>query len=195
MNSNDQNSPSQSKGMESIFDKPNDFVPENAERSYSLTLSEVELSTIANSLADGIARSWLFDPKGTINEDVMASYGVLKLLKKVNSQLSPDKRIGCVAEKFLPFEGGDIYINAVYRLATTLKGKVIAIATFSFDKDLIAFRLFDPVRYPNAQKLADCLGDKVPLGDIQSIEEVSRLTEQEMEGFSQAIKNAWCTHY
>jgi len=178
----------------SIDVEQNDFVPKEVEM-YQISMPEADLLLIANSLANLISRAWLFDPKETINDDVIASYGVLSLLKRLNANLEPEKRLGCVAEHLLPFEGGDIYIDALYRIDTTLKGKVIAAAAFSYDSDIITFRLFDPVKYPNARSLADCLGDRVPLRDVQSIEEVKSLTHEEMEAFCLAIREAWCCHY
>lgn len=173
----------------------NDFVPEEEIKIVQISLPETELMVIANSLADSISRAWLFSPEDTINDDVIASYGALRLLKKVNSLLAPEKRLGCVIESLLPFEGGDIYIDALYRIDTQLKGKQIAVAAFSYDKNMVAFHLFNPVKYPNARQLSDCLGEAVPLRDINGIEEVQALTQEEMEGFCQAIRDAWGSHY
>lgn len=182
--------------------KPNDYFDEvdkldeeNAEPVYELHLPEQALTVVCNALAAQIQESWMFSAEYSIDDDVRASHQVLKLLKELNAKLPDEKKMGCIVEQLLPFSGGDVYIDATYRLMTPEMGSVIAIACFDYERRTIAFRLFNPAKYPNARTLHDCLGDKVPLSSIQSIEEVESLTEEEKERFSLAIRTAWVDYY
>lgn len=172
----------------------NDFMPPEPQ-VFDFHLSLDEAIAVANTASENITRSWLFSPEDTLDDDVKAAYAALQLTKKINAVLPEDNRMGCVIEKFLPFKGGDLYINALYRIDTEQIGKAIAVCKFSYNSDYVEFRLFDPVRYPNARSLDDCLRDRVPLSEVLSLEEVDKLTEEEKESFSLAIKNAWCNHY
>ena len=172
----------------------NDFTPATPAQ-YSYTFSETDALLLAQAASAQIALSWIFSPKDTLDDDVRAQYAALQLAKKVNAVLPGAQRMGCVAEELLPFQGGDIYIDALYRIDTKLVGKAIAVARFSYNDDYIEFQLFDPVKYPNAKRLDDCLGDTVPLSDVMALEEVDKLTEQEKEDFSTAIKHAWANYY
>lgn len=174
--------------------KENDFEPPQP-KVFDFKINDPELQLIGNALAAQIAGSWIFNPDDTIDDDIQASWQVLQLLKKLNAALPGPQRIGCIWEELLPFGGGDIYIDACYRLNTREMGEVITVAQFDFEAHTAEFRLFDPVRYPNAKTLQSCLGDKVPLESILSIEEVSALTVKEKEGFATAIREAWVTWY
>lgn len=174
--------------------KDNDFeAPESP--TFNLTVEMNELRMLGNALAGMIAGSWIFNPDDTIDDDIRTSYQNLQLLKKLNAALPGPQRLGCIWEDLLPFGGGDVYIDACYRLKTREMGNVITVAQFDFVKHTVCFKLFDPVRYPNAKTLQSCLGDTVPLDSILSIEEVSELTKEEKEGFAVAIREAWVTWY
>ena len=166
--------------------KDNDFeAPESP--TFNLTVEMNELRMLGNA--------WIFNPDDTIDDDIRSSYQNLQLLKKLNAALPGPQRLGCIWEDLLPFGGGDVYIDACYRLKTHEMGSVITIAQFDFVEHTVCFKLFDPVRYPNAKTLQSCLGDTVPLDSILSIEEVSELTKEEKEGFAVAIREAWVTWY
>ena len=180
-----------------IEPKENDYTEEfeQLDPEYDFKFSETELVVICNALAGQIAGSWQFSPKDTIDDDIRSSYQTLQFLKKLNARLPEDKRMGCIVESLLPFAGGDIYMDAAYRLQTQEMGSVITIAGFDYSTGNVCFRLFDPVRYPNARSIRDCLGDKVPLQSINGIEEVSCLTEEEKSAFALGIRNAWENFY
>lgn len=180
-----------------IDPKVNDYTEEvdKLEPVYDFSFSEDDLIVICNALAGQIAESWQFSPKDTINDDIRSAYQTLQFLKTLNSRLPESKRMGCIAESLLPFAGGDIYIDAAYRLQTPEMGAVITIAGFDYGTGNVCFRLFDPVKYPNAKSIHDCLGDKVPLASIESIEEVACLTEEEKSAFALGIRNAWENFY
>ena len=181
-----------------IDPKENDYTEEVDKLDdpvYTLKFKENDLVLICNALAGQISGSWQFSPKDTIDDDIRCSYQVLQFLKALNARLPEDKRMGCIVESLLPVTGGDIYIDAAYRLQTKEMGAVITIAGFDFNTGNVCFRLFDPVKYPNAKSIRDCLGDKVPLSAIEGIEEVSSLTEKEKEAFALGIRNAWENFY
>ena len=180
-----------------IDPKENDYTHEEEELDpvYSFKFKENDLIVICNALAGQIAGSWQFSPKDTIDDDIRSSYLTLQFLKTLNARLPEDKRMGCIVESMLPFSGGDIYIDAAYRLQTQEMGPVITIAGFDYSTGNVCFRLFDPVKYPNAKSIRDCLVDKVPLSAIQGIEEVSCLTEEEKSAFALGIRNAWESFY
>lgn len=172
----------------------NDFSPKE-EQSFDFTLSETDALVMGNALALSLKEAWMFSPEQTINDDVQASFGVLQVLKQFNARLPLELRQGCISQEYLRKPFGDVYVDALYRIDTRLKGKVIALAQFTPSPDHIVFRLFDPVKYPNAMSIYDCLGDEVGLDEVNSIEEVSGLTEEEKEGFSTAISHAWVNFY
>lgn len=174
--------------------KQNDYQPAE-EVHYDFRFTRSELDLIGNALSGAIAASWIFSPDDSIDEDLQTAYRNLQFLKKLNSALAGPQRMGCICEELLPFAGGDIYMDAAYRIKTHEMGEVITIAQFDYEERTVCFRLFDPVRYPNARSLQNCLGDKVPLESILSIEEVSALTETEKENFAKAIREAWVSHY
>lgn len=180
-----------------IDPKVNDYTEEidKLDSEYDFIFSETDLVVICNALAGQIAASWQFSPKDTIDDDIRSSYQTLQFLKKLNARLPENKRMGCIGESLLPFAGGDVYIDATYRLQTQEMGAVITIAGFDYSTGNVCFRLFDPVRYPNARSIRDCLGDKVPLSSIEGIEEVSCLTEEEKSAFALGIRNAWENFY
>lgn len=180
-----------------IDPKENDYTEEadKLDPVYTLKFTEPDLMLICNALAGQIAGSWQFSPKDTIDDDIRSAYQTLQFLKLLNAKLPEDKRMGCIVESLLPFSGGDVYMDAAYRLQTKEMGAVITIAGFDFATGNVCFRLFDPVKYPNARSIRDCLGDKVPLSAIEGIEEVSCLTEKEKEAFALGIRNAWENFY
>lgn len=180
-----------------IEPKENDYTEEadKLDHLYTLKFTEPDLMLICNALAGQIAGSWQFSPKDTIDDDIRSAYQTLQFLKLLNAKLPEDKRMGCIVESLLPFSGGDVYMDAAYRLQTKEMGAVITIAGFDFTTGNVCFRLFDPVKYPNARSIRDCLGDKVPLSAIEGIEEVSCLTEKEKEAFALGIRNAWENFY
>ena len=180
-----------------IEPKENDYTEEadKLDPVYTLKFTEPDLMLICNALAGQIAGSWQFSPKDTIDDDIRSAYQTLQFLKLLNAKLPEDKRMGCIVESLLPFSGGDVYMDAAYRLQTKEMGAVITIAGFDFTTGNVCFRLFDPVKYPNARSIRDCLGDKVPLSAIEGIEEVSCLTEKEKEAFALGIRNAWENFY
>ncbi len=179
--------------------KPNDYFDEvdelDREPVADLHLPQSALMVVCNALAAQIAGSWMFSPEYSIDDDIRASHEVLALLKELNAKLPDDKKMGCIVESRLPFAGGDVYIDAAYRLQTMEMGSVITIAGFDYERRTVCFRLFDPVKYPNARRLGDCLGDVVPLSAIQSIEEVEALSDEEKERFSVGIRSAWVDYY
>ncbi len=168
---------------------------EGKEASYNFAFSRTEVSLIGSALALAVEGAWLFSPDQTIDDDIRASAQMVAFLQRFNSALPLELRQGCVSQEFLRYSFGDVYVGAAYRLETRVKGSVIAVAEFSPGPDHIAFRLFDPVKYPNARRLSECLGESVPLGDITALEEVSSLTEAEKEAFGKAIACAWANHY
>ena len=97
---------------------------------YTLKFTEPDLMLICNALAGQIAGSWQFSPKDTIDDDIRSAYQTLQFLKLLNAKLPEDKRMGCIVESLLPFSGGDVYMDAAYRLQTKEMGAVITIAVF-----------------------------------------------------------------
>ncbi len=152
-----------------IDPKENDYTEEadKLDPVYTLKFTEPDLMLICNALAGQIAGSWQFSPKDTIDDDIRSAYQTLQFLKLLNAKLPEDKRMGCIVESLLPFSGGDVYMDAAYRLQTKEMGAVITIAGFDFTTGNVCFRLFDPVKYPNARSIRDCLGDKVPLKELK----------------------------
>ena len=165
------------------------------EPAYPLSLSRHEVDVLGNALSLALASSWVFSPDETIDDDVRHANEVRALLKRVNATLPEELRQGCVSGKFLPEGWGDIYIDSMYRIDTKLMGPAIAVAKFKKTPEIVSFRLFDPVSYPNARSINDCLGDEVPNGDISKVEEVSSLTQDEKTAFAEAIKEAWANWY
>lgn len=163
--------------------------------THHFEFSDDEMMILGNALSNLVGASWIFSPKDTIDDDIRASWQALQFLKKINATLPEDQRMGCICESLLPFSGGDVYIDAAYRLQTKEVGTAVTIACFDYEKGGVKFRLFDPVKYPNAKSLHECLGETVPLDDIEGIEEVESLTEAEKEGFALAIRNAWENFY
>ena len=180
--------------------KPYDYKDLSQEAPLTIEPKENDYTEEADKLdpvytAGQIAGSWQFSPKDTIDDDIRSAYQTLQFLKLLNAKLPEDKRMGCIVESLLPFSGGDVYMDGAYRLQTKEMGAVITIAGFDFTTGNVCFRLFDPVKYPNARSIRDCLGDKVPLSAIEGIEEVSCLTEKEKEAFALGIRNAWENFY
>ena len=175
-------------------DAPAEETPE-PEPAYPLSLSRHEVDVLGNALSLALASSWVFSPDETIDDDVRHANEVRALLKRINATLPEELRQGCVSGKFLPEGWGDIYIDSMYRIDTKLMGPAIAVAKFKKTPEIVSFRLFDPVSYPTARSINDCLGDEVPNGDISKVEEVSSLTQDEKTAFAEAIKEAWANWY
>ena len=130
-----------------IDPKENDYTEEadKLDPVYTLKFTEPDLMLICNALAGQIAGSWQFSPKDTIDDDIRSAYQTLQFLKLLNAKLPEDKRMGCIVESLLPFSGGDVYMDAAYRVQTKEMGAVITNAGFDFTTRNVCFRLFDPV--------------------------------------------------
>ncbi|MCF0254085.1 MAG: hypothetical protein HUK26_07135 [Duodenibacillus sp.] len=162
---------------------------------YEMAFDRRQIDVLGNALSLALAASWVFSPDETMDDDIRHAHQVRELLKAVNARLPLELRQGCVSGEFLPEGFGDIYIDGMYRIDTKLMGPAIAVARFKQSPEIVSFRLFDPVSYPNARSITACLGDEVPLADISRVEEVSALTKTEKSQFAQAIKEAWADWY